>query len=264
MSIGRGVRDRIAAQSAMVAVVDAQRSAPPRTPLARLFGASPLVASARDSYRDALGELIVGDVLENLGQRWDVLHDVPLGSSTLDHLLIGPPGVFAVRVVNVIERDVVIDRQLILTGDPHDEIAETARQADVASQHLSVAAGELVRVRALLVVVGARRVTIRRPAAVVRVVASDDLERMLQRAPRILAGDEVAAVSDLADLESTWPMPTASSLDVQGLHRSFAVVRAQVRSALLRRVVWATSALLGGFVLLWVLIARAVALVLGS
>lgn len=264
MSIGRGVRDRIAAQSAMAAVLDAQRSAPPRTALARLFGVSPLAASARASYRDALGELIVGDVLENLGQRWDVLHDVPLGSSTLDHLLIGPPGVFAVRAANLGERDVVIDRQLIVAGEPTEEIAETARQADVASEHLSVAAGESVRVRALLVVVGARRVVVRRPAAVVRVVASDDLERMLQRAPRILAGDEVAAVSDLADLESTWPMPTASALDVQGLHRSFAVVRAQVRSALLRRVVWATSAFLGGFVLLWLLIARAVALVLGS
>ncbi|MGX5681181.1 nuclease-related domain-containing protein [Schumannella luteola] len=261
---GRGVRDRIAAQSAMAAVVAAQSDAPARSGVARMLGVSPLAPDSRDEYREALGELLVGDMLENLGQRWDVLHDIPLGSSTLDHLVIGPAGVFAVRVANHGERDVVVDRQLFVSGEPTDDVAEAARQADLAGEHLSVAAGEAVRVRALLVVVAPRRLVERRAPVSVRVVASGDLERMLQRAPRVLPGDEVARVSDLADLESTWPTARPEPLDVRGLHRSFALVRQEVRSALVRRLLWAGVALSAGFVGLWILVARAVASVVSS
>ncbi|MDO7881672.1 nuclease-related domain-containing protein [Antiquaquibacter soli] len=261
---GRGVRDRIAAQSAMAAVVAAQSDAPARSPWARMLGLSPLAPGSRDEYRAALGELLVGDMLENLGQRWDVLHDIPLGSSTLDHLLIGPAGVFAVRVANHGDRDVVVDGALLVSGEPTDDVAEAARQADLAGEHLSVAAGEAVRVRALLVVVDPRRLVERTAPTSVRVVASADLDRMLHRSPRVLSGDEVARVSDLADLESTWPPPQPQSLDLPGLHRAFAIVRQDVRSALLRRALWAGGALAVGCVGLWLVVARAVAAVVSS
>lgn len=263
MAVGRGVRDRIAAQSAMAAVVSAQAAAPPRSLLARLAGTPPLVPASRDAYRDALGELLVGDLLENLGQRWDVLHDIPLGSSTLDHLVIGPTGVFAVRVANLGDREVLVDGGRLVAGEPTDDVAEAARQAAVASAHLSEAAGSPVLAEPLLVVVRPRRLVVRGPEASVRVVASSELERALTRAPRTLGGDEVARVSDLADLESTWPAPHGQALDVQTLHRSFALVREQVRTALLRRAFWGTLAFSVALAVTWVLVARAVTAFLG-
>lgn len=48
--------------------------------------------------RGASGEELVGGVLEELpGPHWRVLHDVVLGRGNVDHVVIGPPGVFAVE-----------------------------------------------------------------------------------------------------------------------------------------------------------------------
>ena len=86
-------------------------------------------------------------------------------------------------------------------------------------------------------------------------MASPDLDRLLTRAPRILTGDEVAAISDLADLESTWPAPPAAQLDTQRLNREFALVRHEVRSALLRRVLWGVVAFVGAYAFVWSMVA---------
>jgi len=243
MADSRSLRERVAGQSAMAEVVRAQRASAGPGRLARFFGASPLTSDARQAYRGALGELTVGDMLERLGSRWDVLHDLPLGNSVLDHLVIGPAGVFAVVVTNCTERDVVIDgADLLIAGEPGNQIAAASARADAAASLLADATGEHIRVRPLLVLVEPRKLVVRRPASVVRVVESTELERMLTRAARTLTGDEVAAISDHADLESTWPTPPAGTFDVQRLHQDFAVVREEVRAALLRRVLWGVLA----------------------
>lgn len=259
MSGSRSLRERVAGQSAMAEVVAAQQHAQARGPFARLIGASPLAPSARLAYRGALGELMVGDVLDNLGSRWDVLHDLPLGTGVLDHLVIGPAGVFAVVAANYSERDVVVDgATLLVTGEPMSDIAIASEQAEAAASLLSQAAGEAVRVRPLLVVVEPRKLVVKKASNSVRVVASHELERLLTRAPRVLAGDEVAAISDLADLETTWPSPPLSGLDTQRLHRDFALVRHEVRSAVLRRVLWGVAGFTIAYGLLWAMVATLV------
>ncbi len=110
----RRVRERVPAQSAMAAVVAAQLTASDRGLFSRAVGVSPLTAEARKHYRAALGELLVGDVLDGLGQRWDTLHDVPLpGGRTLDHLVMGPAGTFAVRAANYRGDDVSVDGDIV-------------------------------------------------------------------------------------------------------------------------------------------------------
>ena len=259
MSRSRSLRERVAGQSAMAEVVDAQLSADARGPFARFIGASPLVPSARHAYRGALGELMVGDVLDNLGQRWDVLHDLPLARGVLDHLVIGPAGVFAVVAANYSDRDVVVDGvTLLVTGEPMDDIARASQYADAAASLLSQAAGERIRVRPLLVVVDPRKLVVRQPSHAVRVVASRELERVLSRAPRVLSGGQVAAISDLADLETTWPAPPSADLDTGRLHRDFASVRREVRSALLRRVLWIVGAFVVAYVVMVTMVATLV------
>lgn len=261
MPRSRLLRERVAAQSAMARVVDAQSGAPARTPVAILFGASPLLARARTDYRAALAELSVGDALERLGQRWDVLHDLPLSDGSLDHLAIGPAGVFAVHTVHCDGLDAVLDSAgLTIGGEPGDDVARARADAEEAADILGDASGERIRVRPLLVLVDARRFTARTFAPAVRIVTVQDLERTLSRAPRTLTGDEVAAVSDLADLSDTWPRADAAALDTRSLHREFASIRTAVRSALHRRVLWILAGMGFVYTVVWILIASLVAL----
>jgi len=264
MSGSRSLRERIAGQSAMSEVVLAQAAAPAPGLAARIFGLSPLTAQSRISYNGALGELVVGDVLENLGTNWDVLHDLPLSETgSLDHLVIGPAGVYAVHVTNYTDKDVIIAAdQLLVGGEAHDDINLAKSQADASAELLSAASGSPVRVRPLLVVVNPRRLSVRVAASGVRVIPSYQLERFLSKAPRTLSGTEVARISDLADLATTWPDAPAPRLDVQGLHRQFAVVRGQVRTALLRRVLWGTLGVALVYSAVWAVVASLVSLLI--
>jgi hypothetical protein len=222
-----------------------------------VVGVSPLDSAGRRAYRAALGELVVGDILDGLGQSWDVLHDVPLGDDlTLEHLVMGPAGVFAVRTANHADADVVVDDNLLTAGgEAQDDIQVCIRQADAASEALARAAGEPVPVHPLLVVVAPRRLSVRREPGGVLVVASSGAERLLTRAPRELGGEAVARISDLADLESTWPAASEVTLDTQRLNREFAAVRAEVRSALRVRAAWVVGGILMAAGSLWILVA---------
>ena len=243
MHTSRILRERVAGQSAMAAVVCAQSSAPRRGRLARIFGLTPLTLEARAHYRGALGELLVGDALENLGLTWDVLHDLPLDGSVVDHLLIGRAGVFTVRAANYGRNDVTVDGSVITVGgEQRDDVAYAAAEAGEVSRLLSGAAGKPVRVRPLLVVVDPQKLTLKTAPAEVRVVSSRDLEAVLADAPRTLTGEEVALVSDVADLESTWPASDAVALDTQQLHRDFGTIRSSVNDALVRRILWGAAA----------------------
>ena len=74
------LRGRIAGQSAMAAVIAAQQPRAPRCSCASI-GISPLTAEGRAHYRGAVGELLVGSILDHLGHSWDILHGVPLGDT---------------------------------------------------------------------------------------------------------------------------------------------------------------------------------------
>ncbi|MCU1579722.1 MAG: hypothetical protein JWP19_1926 [Rhodoglobus sp.] len=249
-------------------VVIAQSHAPARGLAARLFGLSPLMPQSRVSYHGALGELLVGDVLENLGTNWDVLHDLPLGHSAhhggvLDHLVIGPAGVYAVHVANYTDRDVIVaGDHLLLGGEPHDDIVAAQREAEAAAMLLSAVSGSAVQVRPLLVVVNPRRLSVRVAASGVRVIPSYQLERFLSRAPRTLTGDEVASISDIADLASTWPDAAPARLDVRLLHRQFAVVRDEVRGAVVHRVLWTAFGIGVLYAGVWALVASFVSVLI--
>ncbi len=256
MAERRFVRERVAGQSAMERVVAAQAQAPARTPVARLFGVWPLVPGSRAAYRAALAELLVGRTLEQLGSSWDVLHDLPLTRGGLDHLAIGPAGVFAVRAVQCEGADVTVGTGRLTVGSElRDDLAFAQAHAVEASGILGVA------VQPLLVLVGARRLTLRGVASVVR---SEELLRSLSKAARTLSGTEVAAISDLADQLTTWPRADAAALDTQQLHRDFAAIRDEVSRARNRRTLWLVAAFGALFGIVWVLLATFVGLVIGA
>ena len=78
--------------------------------LGRMLGASPLHPDAVESYRKAVAEHRVADVLARFGADWTMLHSLPLpDGSVIDHLAVGPHGVYAITSLDLRGRRVRVD-----------------------------------------------------------------------------------------------------------------------------------------------------------
>ena len=93
------LRFRAPASAVIAEALRVQADAAPRSAAARFFGRTPLSPESRSWFLGAIGELEVGRVLDRLGDGWLVLHAVPVGTagSDIDHLVIGPSGVFTIN-----------------------------------------------------------------------------------------------------------------------------------------------------------------------
>ncbi len=265
MSDSYALRTRVPGQSGMSEIVRSQRHSPARSPLKRAFGVSPLARGSRRAYREALGDLLVGDALDHLGPEWDVLHAVPIGAELpdIDHVIIGPPGVFTVTTRNHSGAEVWVNGQTLLVGGRRQHhVREALFEAERAESLLSAAAGRSVAVNAVIVVVKPQKLTVRDQPAGATVVSSRQLVRHLARLPRSLSGTEVAHISDLADRCTTWHASSDVAADTQQLHRDFSLLRNEVRSATRRRIWWLSAGVLGIVGSAWLATAVAVGLVM--
>ncbi len=260
MPTSSSLRGRVPGQAAMSALVETQLRLPRRHVIARIFGRSPLTASTRSLYRAALGELVVGDALDHLGREWDVLHVVPLEAEAalIDHLVIGPPGVFTLMTENYPGQEVrVAEGVLLVAGHQFDDILLARRLADSAAELLTAAAGRIVSVQPVIVVVSPTRLVLREEPSEVTVVASRHLLRWLTMLERTIPGPEVAFVSDIAERDRTWRTSPGPLQDSQQLHREFAIVREEVRRARLARILWGAGLLAAVCVAGWIAVAVA-------
>jgi Nuclease-related domain len=243
MQVSTSLRGRVPAQGVIGDIVAAQQKLPARSAAAKLFGVSPLTSSTRGLYRAALGELAVGEMLDQLGPRWDVLHAVPVGVGQIDHLVIGPPGVFAITTENYPGQEAkVVGDTMTIAGKPVDDILATRQLAEAAAERLSAVAGRPVRVEPIIVVIDSGRLVLREQPTGVTVIAAKQLLRLLTRLDRSLAGSEVAYVSDVAERDTTWETTPTRPEDVLQLAAQFAVLREQVRDATQSRVFWGVVA----------------------
>jgi hypothetical protein len=76
--------------------------------------------SSVDSWRKGLrGERKVGSILNTLGSDWRVIHSIPIGQrgADLDHLVIGPGGVYSLNTKSHAKRNVwVMKDEFIVNG----------------------------------------------------------------------------------------------------------------------------------------------------
>lgn len=239
----------------MASVLYAESVAGRNSAPARLLGIHPLPPSARTGYEDALAALAVGDALTALGPRWDVLHDVPLGNGRfLDHLIIGPAGVFALRALHVSAQQLVVDGDQLACGDRVEDLGPLRWDAGVVAERLAQG-GAPIEVRPAVVVVGEAKCVVRLPARSIQLVSIGQLGRWLGSRRRVLSGEEVAELSDLVD--HGWPETEAddrSEAD-RDLPSRFEALRLRVRAALRRRSFIAAIGFGVGFGLLWASIA---------
>ncbi|TPW76075.1 nuclease-related domain-containing protein [Schumannella soli] len=204
----------------------------------RALGADPLDADTRRWFRAAQGERRLDAVLAGLGEPWTVLNSIPVGrSGYVDHLLIGPAGVFTV-VARAAARRPLTAEGFELAGAESDALRAAVAERLDAESRLSVALGTEVEVRAFVVAVGAERVS--GHADGVTVVTPAELERVLGRAPRRLDAQTVTLLRAVAEQPRTWREQSVEAIDDADIdvEQRFRSLELDVRFARRLRVLW--------------------------
>jgi hypothetical protein len=160
----------------------------------------------RSWRRGAEGEERVAAQLAALGDGWAVIHDLTIGrkGANLDHLVIGPAGVFALNTKNLTGKLTVYEHAILQNGHKTAFVPAALREARTVQQRLSAAAGREVRAWGVLVVLGCE-VEVRKPLANLTLVRARSLPRWLRKLPGgVLSPGEVLELERLARTPGTW------------------------------------------------------------
>lgn len=242
---GLPVAGSIAGRTEIAELLRVQSAIRERSTLARVFGVSPLTTAGRDPYRFALGVVDVGDALDALargGTGWHVLHSVQLADgSELDHLVIGPAGVFI--VTTAVHPDGVVEaaqRTFTVSDERYPHIRDMEHGIGRVEGLLSAAAGSPIEVSGVLAVVEPRSLVVREPHRDVAVISASTIVRWLSRRPTTLEPAEVDRIVAVARRGTTW----GSDIQKDGateLRARFDALRAEVDRAWSLHRLWATA-----------------------
>lgn len=157
--------------------------------------------------RGAEGEEAVGAALEKLRSRgWLALHSVPVGKrgSDIDHVVIGPGGVFTINTKNHLGHRVSVSaRGVWVGGHWQPYLRNSEHEATRASRLLSEACGLPVVVRGVVVIFADDFKRKSAPEAV-SVLASSEMRRWLKKRPRVLDADQFASIYEQARYCELW------------------------------------------------------------
>ena len=231
-----------------------QELVPRRSTLSRVFGVSPLSAVTQPLFRGVVGEIEVGESLDRLGPDWHVLHALPVDEdhADIDHLVIGPSGVFVISTRNHTGSDVwASQRSFIVAGVRYPHVRDMEYEMGRAERLLTSAAGRAVEVSGILAVVAPKSLVVHEKQRDVAVLESSHLVGWLTRHKRVLSHDDVEAFGAAASLASTW-YDDGSTLYVEpnGQRERFEALRAEVRRAWRIQLAWTIGvsiAPVGGF-----------------
>lgn len=160
----------------------------------------------RESLCDRLDRLMLDG--------WHVLHDVPVGrqGSVVAHLLVGPPGAFAVAerpaAASGPERLVLDSRHLSADGRGVADLRDVRLTAARAGSLLRAAVGSPVAVRGVLVVHGTVEVLAPSPYDAL-VLPDADVPDVFASMPARWSPGRVDAVAAIARRRSTWALSRA-------------------------------------------------------
>lgn len=182
-----------------------REQAPVRTLLARVLG----VHTDERAWRvGAKGEQTVAKELERLSGGWTVVHDVPVGDrgANIDHVVVGPPGVFTVNSKWHAGRSIWVGGDMVLVDGHRQPYVRNARhEAARASRLLSAGDGVAVPVVAIVAVL-AQHWTVRdQPKdGSVLVTTPQTARKHLEQLPVRYDADQVARLALLARRSTTW------------------------------------------------------------
>ena len=176
--------------------------------------ADDLVSPRADAEPRGLAESLCDRLDRLVLDGWHVLHDVPVGrqGSVVAHLLIGPPGAFAVAERSAAasgpERLVLDSRHLSADGRGVADLRDVRLTAARAGSLLRAAVGSPVAVRGALVVHGTVEVLAPSPYDAL-VLPDGDVPDVFAAMPVRWSPGRVDAVAAIARRRSTWALSRA-------------------------------------------------------
>lgn len=138
---------------------------------------------------------------------WRYLHSVPVGSrgSDIDHVLIGPAGVFTINTKNHRASNIWVGGDtFMVNGKRQPYIRNSRHEAQRASRLLTKACGYPVPAKGVIAVIDPRDITIKGEANDVAATTRVQLSRWLARQPQTLDAAQVDAIFTAARRSSTW------------------------------------------------------------
>ncbi len=232
------MRDRVPAQSLIEQVLRARAALRPRTRLEQAVGVDPVGPQALSWYAGAMGERVVAGRLAGLPEGWTVFHSVPVGrdGADIDHLVVGPGGVFTVEVKAHEGAHVGARGGTVLMGGAGRPSAQRAQaQARRVDRIVSEVLAEGPVVRPVIAVLGTTRIVVRAQSRGAHVLRAEELCRFLLTQPRRLSPAEVDALVERFDDVRSWqPVQEAGP----ELLVAFAGLARDVRRAARVRVTW--------------------------
>lgn len=195
-------------------------------------------------YRGVIGERRVAELLGRLGRVWTVLHSVPVGSgsSDIDHIVIGPAGVFTINTKYSPGKKVwVAGYGMRVDGFPQLYVRNSVSEAARASDLLSRAVGMTVPVQGLIVFVDAGSITRRAPAGggedTPKIEVVPDRELLAMFASRaIFSPEQVERIVEKAVRPETWHRAPADSTVGRHISQEFEALEAAVGARLAKPV----------------------------
>lgn len=195
---GSAARDQAVARRA---------EAPVKTFFARVLG----VHTDERAWRiGADGEELVAAQLGRLGPDWKALHSIPVGSrgSDIDHLVIGPGGIYTVNSKNHPRASVWVGGNTVLVnGSRTDYVRNSRYEARRTADLLSARVGFPVHVTGLIAIVCDRdKFTLKEqpPGGEVHVLTRRKVADWLSKRGPVFSPEQVDAVFEVARRSTTW------------------------------------------------------------
>lgn len=139
---------------------------------------------------------------------WHITHSVVIAKEgyDIDHVVVGPPGVFVLNTKNHRDKTVWVSGfEYRVSGRRHERIIPRARShAEIAASHLTAACGFVVRVFSALVIVGSAELIVENEAGGIKVVGYDSLLVWLRSMPSVLSQHDVDIIAAHVRSPSTW------------------------------------------------------------
>jgi hypothetical protein len=163
----------------------------------------------RDWSVGADGEEEVAWRLRKLGDGWHVIHAVPVGEkgADIDHVVIGPAGVFTLNTKNHSKHRVTVTQGGVFVNGQRTEYLRNSRfEAQRASKLLSPSCNGEVSVQSVIVVMAAD-FKIKSEPTDVHVVGRKSIARWLTKRPTVLMPERVEEIFEQARRDTTWKRP---------------------------------------------------------
>ncbi|MDJ0348156.1 nuclease-related domain-containing protein [Cryobacterium sp. PH29-G1] len=235
---------RFAGQSVIEELLRQHEDGPQQSRLARALGASPLDANELGWLRAAQAEIVVGDILARLPDGYSVYHSLPIRNTAfwVDHLVVGPGGIFAINSKTHWDRDLAGSLRSIPIGDHAMPYLRDARfESAQITALLAAGMPEASVVQPMIVLVNPHKILLARKPDNVTVIDSTRLRRWLVARPAVFTALQQAALTAVVDDPAIW-RTAGQPLTPAHLHARFTALEQRVAAARTRRTTFTVLA----------------------